>query len=183
MGSYKLPITGMTYSATIWEDMWTIGEVGDLFPHSGTTRCNSAGDLLRWIVEGYSRDILLNAPLLAGAEKWKIRTGKTCLCRMGQCPTSVTLPCSWQSDAEGRNGAAAAAARCDPCIQAHFGTEQVGCPSLGHVSRQLGRMSARSPGREVTKGPANIPAERVAPRRCDKNKVFISKFFWWRKEI
>lgn len=49
---------------------------------------------------------MLSALLLAGAKKWKIRTGKTRLCRMGQHPTSVTLPCSWQSDAEGRNGAA-----------------------------------------------------------------------------
>ena len=104
MGSYKLPITVMTYSATVWEDIWTIGEAGDLFPHSRATRRNSASALLRRIVAGYSRDILLHALLLVGAKKWKIRTGKTRLCRMGQCLTSVTLPCSWQSDAEGRNG-------------------------------------------------------------------------------
>lgn len=112
MGSYKLPITGMTYSATIWEDIWTIGEVGDLFPHSGTTSYNSASDLLQGIVYGYSRDTLLNALLLAAAKKWKIRTGKTHLSCMGQCLSSA-ISCSWQRRCWRQDGVATA--RCDPC--------------------------------------------------------------------
>jgi len=42
----------------------------------------------------------------------------------------------------------------------------------------LGRVAARSPGRVMTRGPANAPAEWVALRRDDKKKVSISTFFW-----
>lgn len=150
MGSYKLPITGMTYSVTIWEDIWTIGEVGDLFPHSGTTRCNSASDLLQGIVYGYSRDTLLNALLPVAAKKWKIRTGKTHLCCMGNVWPQPSL-------AAGK-----------VVLKAGWSCHSEVWPLL-----RWGRVPAPSPGKEATKGPDNAPADLVAPSRCVKKKFLF----------